>query len=189
MTLGKWTFAAALTLLLATSASAQLLTADAVMLDKVKIPEKQKSVDLCPVGLVPSDPKLPSWTYQGVAYRGSKAGVREEFFKDPDKYAKAAEKQRFINNFIQAMSTIWCPVTDEITPGGMTQWKRLGLTFESCCAFCDESFEEENFADALKRLKTRAEKTYVLIGAKYTEGAKSPVEGAIKKPEPKPEPK
>jgi hypothetical protein len=74
-------------------------------------------------------------------------------------------------------------VTDEVTPGGMTQWKRLGYTWESCCTFCDETFEEKNFDDALKKLKDRAEKTYALIGAKYTEGAKSPVDGAIKKPE------
>src|ERR1044072_2145942 len=108
------------------------MPSDAVMLDKVKIPETQKSVDLCPVYLVDSDPNLPSWEYKGLTYRGSKADAKEKFFKDPDKYAKAAEKQRFINNFMQAMSTVWCPVTDQITPGGMMQWKRLGLTFESC---------------------------------------------------------
>ena len=158
------------------------LPASAVILEKVKIAEKQKSVDLCPVYLVPSDPKLPLWEYKGVKYRGSKPDVRERFFKDPDKYAKAAEKQRFINNFMQAMSPIWCPVTDQITPGGMTQWKRFGLTFESCCSFCDDNVKEEDFPEAIKRLKARAEKTYALIGAKYTEGAKSPVEGAIRKP-------
>ncbi len=160
------------------------LPPDAVMLDKVKISEKQKSVDLCPVYLEPSDPKLPTWEYEGVKYRGSKPDAQEKFLKDPAKYAKAAEKQRYINNFCQSMSTIWCPVTDEITPGGMTQWKRLGYTFESCCTFCDENFEEDQFPEALKRLKLRAEKAYELTGAKYTEGAKSPVEGAIKKIEP-----
>jgi len=172
------------TLLLACAAPALAqLPADAVMLDKVKIAEKQKSVDLCPVYLEPSDPKLPTWEHAGVKYRGSKPDAQEKFLKDPAKYVKAAEKQRFINNFLQSMSTIWCPVTDEITPGGMTQWKRLGLTFESCCTFCDENFEEDQFPEALKRLKLRAEKSYELIGAKYTEGAKSPVEGAIKKTE------
>ncbi len=172
------------TLLVACAAPALAqLPADAVMLDKVKIAEKQKSVDLCPVYLEPSDPKLPTWEHEGVKYRGSKPDAQEKFLKDPAKYVKAAEKQRFINNFLQSMSTIWCPVTDEITPGGMTQWKRLGLTFESCCTFCDENFEEDQFPEALKRLKLRAEKTYELIGAKYTEGAKSPVEGAIKKAE------
>jgi hypothetical protein len=173
-----------LLLALISRASGQL-PSDAVMLDKVKISEKQKSVDLCPVYLEPSDPKLPTWKHKGVTYRGSKPDAEKKFMENPDVYAKAAEKQRFVNNFMQAMSTVWCPVTDEITPGGMTQWKRLGFTFESCCTFCDESFEEEQFPEALKKLKTRAEKTYELIGAKYTEGAKSPVEGAIKKVEPK----
>src|SRR5262245_59498619 len=111
--------------LLSAQAGAQL-PADAVMLDKVKIPEKQKAVDLCPVYLEPSDPKLPTWEYKGVTYRGSKLDAQKKFSEDPDRYAKAAEKQRFVNNFMQAMSTVWCPVTDEITPGGMTQWKRLG---------------------------------------------------------------
>jgi hypothetical protein len=93
-----------------------------------------------------------------------------------------AEKQRVLNNFMQQMSPIWCPVTDQVSAGGMTQWKRLGFTFESCCSFCDDNVKEEDFPEAIKRLKARAEKTYALIGAKYTEGAKSPVEGAIRKP-------
>ncbi len=171
-----------LMVLLCAPAAAQL-PADAVMLDKVKIAEKQKSVDLCPVYLQPSDPSLSAWEYKGVKYRGAKPDAQEKFEKDPDKYAKAAEKQRFVNNFMQSMSTIWCPVTDEVTPGGMTQWKRLGYTWESCCTFCDETYEESNFDDALKTLKSRGEKTYELIGAKYTEGAKSPVDGAIKRPD------
>jgi len=172
---------AGLLLLCPLTAWAQL-PADAVILENVKIPQKQKSIDLCPVYLVPSDPKLPTWEYKGVKYRGSKPDAREKFFKAPETYAKAAEKQRFVNNFMEAMSTVWCPVTDQITPGGMTRWKRLGLTFESCCAFCDENVREEDFPEAIKKLKSRAEKTYALIGAKYTEGAKSPVEGAIKRP-------
>jgi hypothetical protein len=167
--------------LLSGTASAQL-PADSVMLDKVKIPEKQKSVDLCPVYLVPSDPALPTWEYKGVKYRGSKADAQETFLAEPDKYAKAAEKQRYINNFMQAMSIVWCPVTDEISPGGMTQWKKLGYTWERCCGFCDDSVSDDDFPAAVKKLRTRAEKAYELVGAKYTEGAKSPVEGAIKKP-------
>lgn len=166
---------------LAISALAQL-PADAVQLDKVKIPEKQKAIDLCPVYLEPSDPNSPSWEYKGITYRGSKPDAKEKFLKDPDKYAEAAAKQRYVNNFMQAMSTIWCPVTDQITPGGMLQWKRLGLTFESCCAFCDESAKEEDFQTGLEQLKKRAALAYAITGGKYTEGAKSPVEGAIKKP-------
>lgn len=178
-------FSLAITFLLTLSipGGAQL-SPDAVMLDKVKIPETQKSPDLCPVYLEASDPNLPTWEYKGVTYRGSKPGAKEEFFNNPEKYAKAAEKQRFINNFMLAMSTVWCPVTDQVTTGGMMQWKRFGLTFESCCAFCDENFKEDHFHEGLEKLKARAAKTYELIGAKYTEGARSPVEGAIKKMKP-----
>jgi hypothetical protein len=173
--------AAGMFLLLPLPAWAQL-PADAVMLEKVKIPEKQKSIDLCPVYLTASDPKLPTWEYKGAKYRGSKPDAREKFLKDPEKYAESAAKQRFVNNFMQAMSPIWCPVTDQVSAGGMTQWKKLGYTWESCCSFCDDNVKDEDFPEALKRLKSRAQKTYALIGAKYTEGAKSPVEGAIKKP-------
>lgn len=158
------------------------LEADAVQLDKVKIPETQKSVDLCPVYLKASDPTLQTWEYKGVTYRGSQPDAKEKFMKEPDKYAEAAKRQRFINNFMMAMSTVWCPVTDQITPGGMKQWKRHGHTWESCCAFCDENAKEEDFENGLKKLQQRAEETYKRIGAKYTEGASSPVEGAIKMP-------
>ncbi|HSE97408.1 MAG TPA: hypothetical protein VLD57_03995 [Blastocatellia bacterium] len=158
------------------------LDADAVQLDKLKIPEIQKSVDLCPVYLEPSDPNLPTWSYKGVTYRGSKPDAKDKFFQDADRYAEAASKQRFINNFMLTMSTVWCPVTDQVTPGGMKQWKKLGYTWESCCAFCDENAKEDDFQNGLEKLRARAEQTYKLIGAKYTEGAKSPVEGAIKLP-------
>jgi len=169
-------------LILAVTALAQL-PADAVQLDKVKIPEKQKAIDLCPVYLEPSDPGLPTWEYNGVTYRGSKPDAKEKFFKEPDKYVEAAQKLRYVNNFMLAMSTVWCPVTDQITPGGMLQWKRFGLTFESCCAFCDETAKEEDFKNGLSQLKKRAELAYAMTGGKYIEGAKSPVEGAILKPE------
>lgn len=170
-----------LVVLMAIPALAQL-PADAVELGKVKISEVQKSVDLCPVYLVTSDPKQPIWEYKGVNYRGSRPDAQEKFLKDPDTYAKAAEKQRFINNFITAMSTVWCPVTDQLTPGGMKQWKVGNLTFESCCAFCDENAKAVDFESGLTKLKERAAQSYALMGAKYTEGASSPVEGAIKQP-------
>lgn len=168
-----------LLLLIGDRAWAQL-PSDAVILDKVKISEKLKSVDIDPVTLEPSDPNGASWEYKGVKYRAAKPDSQEKFNKDPDAIAKKAEKHRFLENFKQSMSTIWCPVTDEVNPGGMLQWKKFGLTFESCCAFCDENAEEEHFVEGLKKLNERAEKCYQLIGAKYTEGAKSPVEGAIK---------
>src|SRR5215813_3185446 len=98
-----------LILLAMASAALAQLPPDAVMLDKVKIPEAQKSVDLCPVYLEPSDPKLSTWEYKGLSYRGARADAQEKFFKDPDKYAKAVERQRFINNFMSAMSAVWCP--------------------------------------------------------------------------------
>ncbi|MGE0882377.1 MAG: hypothetical protein AB7P14_02425 [Blastocatellales bacterium] len=170
-----------LTLFFCVQAFAQL-PADSVQLDKVKIPEKQKSIDLCPVYLEASDPNSPTWEYKGIVYRGSKPDAKEKFLKDPDKYVETARKQRYINNFMRAMSTVWCPVTDQITPGGMLQWQRLGLTFESCCAFCDENFKEEDFKIGFDKLQKRAELSYVLNGGKYTEGANSPVEGAIIKP-------
>jgi hypothetical protein len=165
---------------LAASAQAQL-PADSVQLDKVKISEKKKAIDICPVYLEASDSKLPTWEYKGVTYRGAKADAKEKFLKEPDKYVKAAAKERFITNFMIAMSPIWCPVTDEVNPGGMTQWNKLGYNWESCCAFCDDSVKDEDFPEAIKKLRKRGEKSYELMGAKYTEGAKSPVEGAIKR--------
>jgi hypothetical protein len=78
------------------------------------------------------------------------------------------------------MSVIWCPVTDEISPGGNTKWEKIGLTWESCCQFCNDTVTDEDFPRAVERLKVRAGKSWDLIGgAKYTEGASSPVEGAI----------
>ena len=56
--------------IVASSAAAQL-PRDCVMLYKLKISEKQKSIDLCPVYLKASDSKLSSWTYKGVTYRGN----------------------------------------------------------------------------------------------------------------------
>lgn len=165
-------------LALSLNALAQL-PPDAVQLDKVKISEKQKSTDLCPVHLVPSDPNLPVFSYQGVDYKGHTPECQAEFEKDPETYAEKAELQRWENNFIQSMSTIWCPVTDEITPGGMLEWTALGIKWESCCKFCDDSVMEDDFPRALELLKARAKKSYELTGGKYVEGASSPVEGAI----------
>lgn len=168
----------ACSLLAAVPAVAQL-PPDAVQLDKVKIPEKQKSTDLDPVYLIPSTEDGPTWTYEGVEYRGAKADSKEKFMKDPDAYAEKAAKQRWESNFVEAMSTIWCPVTDEITPGGMLQWDKLGVTWESCCKFCDDTVADEDFPRALERLKERAAQSYKLTNGKYVNDASSPVEGAI----------
>jgi hypothetical protein len=158
------------------------LPADAVMLYKVKVPEKQKSVDLCPVHLVPSNPQLPSWTYKGIEYRGHTAECKAEFEKDPDKHAEAARFKRWENNFAQGLSTIWCPVTDELNPGGLTQWTKLGLVWESCCKFCDEDVQDDDFPIALEALKERAALAYIATGGRYVDDANSPVEGAIRNP-------
>ena len=76
MTCVRSVLAVGLLSLFPVSAFAQL-PADAVILEKVKIPEKQKSTDLCPVYLAASDPKLPAWDYKGVKYRGSKPDAQE----------------------------------------------------------------------------------------------------------------
>lgn len=164
----------------ASSAVSAQLPPEAVDLALVKIPETLKSEDLCPVHLVPSDPDGESWTHDGVSYLASEPGSKAEFLKDPDKYSSAAARERWISNFMLAMSTIWCPITDEVTPGGRKQVEGLGYHWESCCSFCDEEMSEDNFHDALARLRSRAEESYDLIGSHYDNDASSPVEGAIK---------
>lgn len=156
------------------------LPPEAVDLALVKIPETLKSQDLCPVHLVPSIAGGETWEYKGIAYRGSEPGSKTQFMTKPDAYASAAAKRRWIDNFMLAMSTIWCPITDEVTPGGRKQVPGLGYKWESCCSFCDEEMHEDNFREAVKRLKERAEKAYELAGGAYVEGATSPVEGAIR---------
>ena len=160
-------------------ASLSQLPPEAVLLDKVKIPETLKSVDLCPVTLEKSDTSAPTWSYKGVTYRGHEADTAAAFNQDPDTFAAAAKKERYVQNFMLAMSTIWCPITDEVTPGGRKQVEGLGHTWESCCSFCDEEMVPENFNEALAQLRKRGELSYELTGGKYTEGASSPVEGAI----------
>lgn len=173
-----WT-ALAGALLMAGSALAQL-PPDAVQLDKVKISEAQKSTELDPVTLEAADPSLGTFEYNGIEYGMSKADTKAAFMKDPDKYAEQAAKKRWEYNFTHAMSSIWCPVTDEISPGGNTQWNKIGYNWESCCQFCNDTVTDEDFPRALERLKKRASTSYEMMGgAKYTEGASSPVAGAI----------
>lgn len=161
------------------SAFAQL-PPDAVMLDKVKISEKIKPHELDPVTLEMADPSLPTWEHDGITYGSSAKGSKETFLKDPAKYAAQHDQRRWVLNFNESMSTIWCPVTDEISPGGNTIWEMIGYKWESCCQFCNDTKTDEDFPRALKRLEARALESYELIGgAKYTEGASSPVAGAI----------
>ena len=160
--------------------AAAQLPPDAVDLALVKIPETLKSEDLDPVTLEPSAAGGDTWTHEGVAYRAAKPGSKEAFLADPVKYAAPAAKERWIQNFMLAMSTIWCPITDEVTPGGRKQVEGFGHRWESCCSFCDDEMREENFQDALDRLRERGAKAYEMTSGAYVEGASSPVEGAIR---------
>lgn len=160
-------------------AAAGQLPPEAVDLGAVKIAEQQKAEDLCPVHLVPSIADGETWSHDGVSYRGSEPGSKAAFLTEPAKYSAAHERQRWINNFMTAMSSIWCPITDEVTPGGRKQIDAHGYTWESCCSFCDDEMYPENLDDALERLASRAEEAYDLTGGVYVNDAKSPVEGAI----------
>jgi hypothetical protein len=162
-------------------AAAAAGTAPAIDLARVKIAELQTSDELCPVHLVPSDSALPSWTHDGVAYRGHGPECEQEFRARPEHYAELARRQRWINNFKIQMSSIWCPLmNDQINTGGRKQWTHEGLVWESCCAFCDETEPTaEDFARALAALEKRARFAYEASGGRYVEGAASPVEGAM----------
>ena len=163
-----------------TSALTAQLPPEAVDLAKVKIPERLKSVDLDPITHQPSRADGETWTHEGVQYRAGDAGSKAAFMADPAKHAEVAARERWVQNFMLAMSSIWCPITDEVTPGGRKQVEGLGYTWESCCSFCDEEMRPENFEEALVRLRDRAEESFELTGGVYVEGASSPVEGAIK---------
>jgi hypothetical protein len=151
-----------------------------VDLGKVKISEQLTSVDLDPVTSQPSRADGETWSHDGVQYRAAAAGSKAKFMADPATHAKAATQERWVQNFMLAMSSIWCPITDEVTPGGRKQVEGLGFTWESCCSFCDDEMREENFEEALVRLRQRGEESYELTGGVYVEGASSPVEGAIR---------
>ncbi len=174
------TVALSIASLLVAGVVAAQLPPDAVMLDKVKVSEAQKSHELDPVTLEAADESLGTFEHNGVTYGMSKADSKDTFFSDPDKYADQHDRARWEYNFNLSMSEIWCPVTDEISPGGNIKWTALDLSWESCCQFCNDTKTDEDFPRALKRLKKRAADAYELMGKPiYTEGASSPVEGAI----------
>ena len=95
----------------ARQAIAQPLPPDAVDLSKVKIAEFQKAIDLCPVTLAPPDPLLPIFKHDGIPYRASSKEAENQFKANSDSYLETAKYQRWENNFLRAMSPIWCPVT------------------------------------------------------------------------------
>ena len=188
MKVPTFAFGLALALVTASIAAAQL-PPDAVMLDKVKISEKQKSQELDPVTLEVAVESLGTFEHDGVTYGLSKADSKDTFLTDPTKYADKHARARWEYNFANSMSEIWCPVTDEISPGGNIKWQMLDLSWESCCQFCNDTRADEDFPRALERLNIRAAKAYDLVGkAFYTEGASSPVQGAINLGGPPPAP-
>jgi hypothetical protein len=165
----------------ATGAPASDGRAPTIDLALVKISELQRADQLCPVHLVPSAPEIAPWTWAGVTYRGHTTACEAEFRTQPDAYAERARRERWINNFKTQMSGIWCPLmNDQINTGGRKQWIHGGLTWESCCAFCDETEPtDEDFARALEALEKRAQLAFEATGGRYVEGAASPVEGAL----------
>jgi hypothetical protein len=164
-----------------TEAAANDGRAPAIDLALVKISELQKSDQLCPVHLVPSAPEIAPWTWEGVTYRGHTAECEAEFRTRPEAFVERARRERWIHNFKIQMSTIWCPLmNDQINTGGRKQWTHGGLTWESCCAFCDETEPtDDDFARALEALEKRARFAFEATGGRYVEGAASPVEGAM----------
>jgi hypothetical protein len=154
------------------------LPPEAVLLDKVKIPQKLAADAIDPVTLKDNTDGAVTWEWNGTTYSGA-AASKSSFESAPEKHAKAHQKELYVRNFMLAMSTIWCPITDEVTPGGRKQVDGHGLRWESCCSFCDEEMDPANFDEAFEQLRKRAEVSFDLTGGKYTEGASSPVEGAI----------
>jgi hypothetical protein len=156
------------------------LAPDAVHLGRVKIKELQKSNQLDPVTLKEADSALGTWEHDGVTYGSSAADSKDKFMADPAKYAEAAKKRRWENNFNKQMSIIWCPVTDEVSAGGGLMWHELGLDWESCCQFCNDSKVDDDFVRGLEILKERAAESYILTkDGTYKEGFDSPVQDAI----------
>ncbi len=172
------TAAMAALLLLALPATAQL-PADAVDLAKVKIAETVKPADIDPVTLENVGEDAESWEWNGTAYRGS-ADSKTAFLAKPEQYTTAHSEKLWEENFILSMSRVWCPVTDQLNPGGLLEWEALGLMWESCCTFCNEAVMDEDFPAALDRLKERAKIAYEKTGGVYVNDASSPVEGAIR---------
>jgi hypothetical protein len=167
-------------LLLAAAPALAQLAPDAVHLGRVKISEVQKSDHLDPVTLETADPALATWEHDGVTYGASAAGSKEKFMADPAVFIEPALKKRWENNFLDQMSIIWCPVTDEVSAGGGLLWDELGLDWESCCQFCNETKTDEDFPRGLENLQRRAADSYILTkNGTYQEGFSSVVFGAI----------
>lgn len=167
--------------LLTTSAVAQLLPPEAVDLSKVRIEEKQRTDDLCPVALTPVDPDVEAYEHNGIRYQFSSNAARNQFVHAPQNFLDAAKFARWENNFVEAMSPVWCPVTDQINPGGFGKYEKFDLQWRSCCQFCRPELVSGCFDLALGRLKERAAASHQLTGGKYASGpVDNPIEGALR---------
>jgi mono/diheme cytochrome c family protein len=160
------------------SAEAQL-PPDAVSLKRVKISQKVKTETFCPVHKEFVESPVSTWTHGDVTYGGKTDECATLFAADADALHAGAERARWELNFVHSMSPIWCPVTDEISPGGNTKWHELGLIWESCCQFCNDTKAPEDFPRARQLLYSRAAEAFDLQGNHYVEDASSPVQGAI----------
>ena len=172
--------AAASILAISESIDGQLLPPEAVDLSKVRIVERQKSDDLCPVKLLEVDSTVATYLYQGAQYRFSSNAARNQFILAPQNFVDAAKFKRWENNFVLAMSPVYCPVTDQVNPGGFGEYMELDLKWRSCCQFCNPSLIPGCFDLALDRLKRRAVTAYQLSGGTYSSSSGSPIEGALR---------
>jgi len=163
-----------------TSATAQLLPPEAVDLSKVKIEERQTADLLCPVGLTAPNPLVAGFEHQGIRYRFSSEAARNQFVKSPENFIEAARYARWENNFTRAMSPVWCPVTDQVNPGGFGTYDQLGLQWQTCCQFCKPETIPDCFATSLQRLKERARTAYDLTRGTYARNVISPLAGALR---------
>ena len=136
---------------LAPSLYGQLLPPDAVDLAKVKIEEWVNASDLCPVARVAPNPSIAGFEHQGIRYQFSSESARNQFVHSPQDFVEAAKFARWERNFMTAMSPVWCPVTDQVNPGGFGEFDKLELKWRTCCQFCNPSFVPGCFDQALIR--------------------------------------
>ena len=155
------------------------LPPEAVMLDKVKIPQTIKPQQIDPVTLKTSRPtpcRGPGMASSTAVSAASKAA----FAKDPETIRCGAQegalRPQLHGRDVDHL------VPDHRRGDAREAASRSMATVSSGRAAARSATRRcipENFKEALAQLRKRAEKSYELTGGKYTEGAKSPVEGAI----------
>ncbi len=165
---------------LAPSLYGQLLPPDAVDLAKVKIEEWVNASDLCPVARVAPNPSIAGFEHQGIRYQFSSESARNQFVHSPQDFVEAAKFARWERNFMTAISPVWCPVTDQVNPGGFGEFDKLELKWRTCCQFCNPALVPGCFDQALARLKERAKTAFQLTGGVYAKNVSNPIEGALR---------